>query len=111
MLSTASALIPEGTNPEQVVKITLFVLQAHHQREAERLAEILSGIDDIYIHKLASLWEELLSQHGSQGKALSILTKIIAAELDGGESPIVASSNDWLAKQDLSKSKNGRSQT
>lgn len=108
VLSMGSTLIPEGTDPEQIVKLTMFVLQAHHQREAERLSEILSGIDELYIHKLAALWEELLKRYGSQGEALSVLTKIIAAELDGGDAPMVDSSDDGLAEQDLSKPKNGR---
>lgn len=96
MLSTGSTLIPEGTDPEQVVKMTIFVLQAHHQREAERLAEILSGIDELYIQKLAALWEELLSRYDSQSEALSILTKIIAAELDGGDSLMRPAMQDQL---------------
>ena len=82
----SSTLFPEGTSSEQIIKMTLVVLQAHYQREADRLAEVLSGIDQLYIDKLSALWEELLTRY-KPGDALATLTKIVAAELDGGDSP------------------------
>jgi hypothetical protein len=88
VLPSSSSLIPQGAESEQVVKMVLFVLQARYQREAERLAEVLSGIDEVYIDKLASLWEELLARSQSQGEALATFTKILEAELDGGNGPV-----------------------
>jgi hypothetical protein len=91
VLPSSKVLFPEGASAEQIVKMTLFVLQAHHQRETERLAEILSGIDEVHIQKLALLWEELSSRLSSENEALATLTKIIAAELDSGDSPLLLS--------------------
>lgn len=89
-------LFPKGLKSEDIVKMTLLVLHAHHQREAERIKEVISGIDELYIHKLSALFEQLLTRYPTQGEALTVLTKIIAAELDGGDSPMQPSRQDRL---------------
>jgi hypothetical protein len=87
-MPTNSSLFAKDTSPEQIVKMTLAVLYVQHQREAERLKEILSGFDELHIEKLVANYEAFLEHYKDPGKALATLTKIIAAELDGGDCPI-----------------------
>lgn len=59
--------------------MTIFMLKA----KSGEVAKALAGIDELYIKRLAALFDELLARSDSPRDALATLTKIIAAELDG----------------------------
>jgi hypothetical protein len=79
---------PENTPAEQVVKTILIALQSYHQRELDRLNQILAGVSTLYLHKLVATWEHMQAIGLSHTDALQRLTQIIAAELDGGDMPL-----------------------
>jgi hypothetical protein len=96
-MSYAPSLTRLDDAPREAVRFALAILYAYHKREADRLTKILEGYEDLLIDKLAKAWEKLTFEYGKE-KALGLLTTMIAAELDGGESPL----DCWLEsmKQD-----------
>lgn len=87
-----SGLFSKGMPPENIVKMTLMVLQAQKQRELEQLKAVLEGIDSAEIEKLTNLWLHLVLHYESDydedtasRMALSNFTGILSAEMDGGE--------------------------
>ncbi|MBY0451252.1 MAG: hypothetical protein K2X01_11570 [Cyanobacteria bacterium] len=79
--------LPENMTSEQVVHFLLVVLRSYHQREAEKLNEILTGFNELYVHKLVSDWETFRKTNTPK-EALKLLTEKVSAELDGGNGPI-----------------------
>ena len=82
--------LSEAVAAEDIAGLTVLTLKVHYERELERVQEILRGFDELYYEKLTLLWQSLISRNTSREKAYGTFIRIIEAELDGGNAPMVS---------------------
>ena len=86
---TQKVLFSTDLPAENIVRAVLVMLQSYYERELERVNDILAGFPDFYTDKLAAVWTQIKAESQSDTEALCLLTRVIAAELDGGNGPVV----------------------
>ena len=74
---------------ESLPSIILEVLEAYHEREAQRLKAVREGFGELFQDKLQDTWKRTLTKHPTGTEAIRLMTHHIMAELDGGDGPIL----------------------
>jgi len=85
--TTPKVLFPADLPPENVVRAVLAMLQSYYERELECVNNTLADFPDFFTDKLAITWLRIRAGSQSDVEALCVFTKVITAELDGGNSP------------------------